>query len=335
VSGKTLVVVPNWVGDVVMALPVLDALATSGRRLDALARAGLTPLLSLSPSVEETVARGASTAATVEELGQREYREAVVLPSSFRSAWIPFRARVPERWGYRGQWRSALLNHGLRRPRGRRHQVEDYRELVAALGAALPEGAVPHLELGDEQAAAGAAVLERAGIPAEGGPRIGLFPGAEFGPSKRWPIERFVELAQRLRREVPRARLATIAGPKEVWLGVRIHEKTGRSIPVLGPDLDLAGLAGVLAHLDLLITNDSGPMHLAAALGVRCIALFGPTDPRRTSPSGGGHTVLYEDRWCSPCFRRRCPLLHHRCLKDIGVEAVVAAAQQTLAATPS
>jgi lipopolysaccharide heptosyltransferase II len=330
VSGKTLVVVPNWVGDVVMALPVLDALAASGRRLDGLARAGLAPLLALSPSVEETVSRGASTEATIEELGRREYREAVVLPGSFRSAWIPFRARVPERWGYRGQWRAALLSHGLRRPRGKRHQVEDYRELLAALGAALPVDAVPRLELSEKQALAGAAVFERAGLPAEGRPRIGLFPGAEFGPSKRWPIDRFVELAQRLRREVPRARLASLAGPKEVWLGVRIHERTGRSIPVLGPDLDLAGLAGVLANLDLLITNDSGPMHLAAALGVPCIALFGPTDPRRTSPSGEGHTVLYEDRWCSPCFRRNCPLLHHRCLKDIQVEAVVEAARSVL-----
>jgi heptosyltransferase-2 len=87
----------------------------------------------------------------------------------------------------------------------------------------------------------------------------------------------------------------------------------------------------VLAHLDLLVTNDSGPMHVAAAFGVPCVALFGPTDPRRTAPAGDGHRVLYTDRWCSPCFRRRCPLLHHRCLRDIGVEQVAAVALETLA----
>src|SRR4029078_9272959 len=99
---------------------------------------------------------------------------------------------------------------------------------------------------------------------------------------------------------------------------------------VSGPDLDLRGLAAVLAHLDLLITNDSGPMHVAAAFGVRCVALFGPTDPGRTAPAGDAHRVLYTDRWCSPCSRRPSPLLHHRCLRDIRVDAVAAAAVAAL-----
>ena len=78
----------------------------------------------------------------------------------------------------------------------------------------------------------------------------------------------------------------------------------------------------MLSHFDLLVTNDSGPMHLAAAVGTRCIALFGPTDPRRTAPAGAGHRLLSRDLWCSPCFRRRCPLLHHGCLRGIGVVEV-------------
>jgi heptosyltransferase-2 len=327
---RTLVVVPNWVGDVVMAWPTLDALAASGRRLEALARPGLTSLLSLSASIERVVERDPDDAATIAELRERGYPEAVVLPGSFRSAWLPFRARVGERWGYRGQWRSALLTHPVRRPGRKRHQVSDYRELLAALGIDSAEPGAPRIALSEERRAAGAALLERAAIPLEEGPLIGIFPGAEFGPSKRWPLDRFVELAQRLRREVPRARLVTLAGPKEVWLGVKIHEATGRAIPVLGPDLDLAELASVLTHLDLLITNDSGPMHLTAALGVPCVALFGPTDPDRTRPSGEGHSVLYTDRWCSPCFRRRCPLLHHRCMKDLTVAKVADAVARRL-----
>ena len=121
------------------------------------------------------------------------------------------------------------------------------------------------------------------------------------------------DLARELRRRLPGMREAIFVGPKEVWLGVRVHEESGKLHPVLGPDLDLAGLAAAMAELDLLVTNDSGPMHLAAAVGVPCVALFGPTDRRRTAPageSGAGHTVLDRNLWCSPCFRRRCPLLH-------------------------
>jgi heptosyltransferase-2 len=325
-TARTLVVVPNWVGDVVMALPTLEALAASGREIDVLARPGLAPLLGLSPQVAEVLSRAGSDATAIQQIRRRGYREAVILPGSFRAAWIPFRGRVAERWGYRGQWRSALLTHGVRRPRGGRHQIDDYRALLAALGASLPEPAVPRLDLAEEARRSGAALLERAGLEAGGsGPLVGIFPGAEFGRSKRWPLAQFVELAQRIRRSVAQVRLATLVGPKEVWLGVRIHEQTGRAVPVLGPDLDLAGLASVLFHFDLLVTNDSGPMHLAAALGVPCVALFGPTDPRRTSPAGEGHQVLYTDRWCSPCFRRSCPLLHHRCLRDIEVGQVIAA----------
>jgi ADP-heptose:LPS heptosyltransferase len=113
---------------------------------------------------------------------------------------------------------------------------------------------------------------------------------------------------------------------------VRVHEESGKPHPVVGPDLDLAELAGALAHLDLLVTNDSGPMHLAAALGVPTVALFGPTDPRRTAPAGDGHEVLWRDLWCSPCFRRRCPLVHHGCLRGIPVDGVADAAEGILGA---
>ena len=140
------------------------------------------------------------------------------------------------------------------------------------------------------------------------------------------------DLARDLRRRIPGVRAAIFAGPKEIWLGVRVHEESGKIHPLLGPDLDLAGLAAVLAGLDVLVTNDSGPMHLAAALGVPCVALFGPTDRRRTAPAGHGHIVLDRDLWCAPCFRRRCPLLHHGCLRGIGVDQVADAVERRLSA---
>ena len=331
-DSRTLVVAPGWVGDAVMAEPVFRALADSGRELAVLAKRPLQPLLALLPGVVEAVDRAAD-AATVAELRARGFAEAVVLPNSFRSAKLVRDAGIPRRWGYRGDWRAPLLEPAVARPRGRRPQVEDYRELLVAMGVAPPESWTPRLEPSDTLLERGQERLARARVEAGAPPRppiVGLFPGAEWGPSKRWPMRSFAELSRELRRRLPAARQVILAGPKEVWLAVRVHEETGKLHPVVGPELDLAALAGVVAHLDLLVTNDSGPMHLAAALGVPCVALFGPTDPRRTAPAGEGHQVLHRDLWCSPCFRRHCPLLHHRCLRGIPPAEVAAAVERRL-----
>ncbi len=325
----TLLFAPNWVGDTVMALPVIEALAAAGRHPAVLARRHLAPLVELCPAVAAVVVRGDDERATVDELRRHAFDEAVLLPNSFRSAWLTRRAGIPRRFGYRGNWRSLLLAPAVPRPAGRRPQIEDYGELLAAMAVPPPAGWVPRLELPAADREQGRQLVERAGLAGDG-PLIGLFPGAEFGPSKRWPWRRFAELARELRRRQPRARILIVVGPKETWLGVRVHEESGHVHPLAGPDLDLGRLAKLLANLDVLVTNDSGPMHLAAAVGVPCVALFGPTDPRRTAPAGEGHRVLHTDRWCSPCFRRRCPLLHHRCLKQIGVERVATEALAAL-----
>jgi heptosyltransferase-2 len=191
------------------------------------------------------------------------------------------------------------------------------------MDALVPDVWQPRISLSQEARESGRNLLARAQVSPGPAPIVGLFAGAEFGTSKRWPWRRFVALARDLRRTRPDVRFVLVAGPKELWLAVRIHEETGKIHPVVGPDLDLAELATVLDQLDLLVTNDSGPMHLAASLGVACLALFGPTDPARTRPVGQEHQVLHTDRWCSPCFRRRCPLIHHRCMRDLSVARVV------------
>jgi heptosyltransferase-2 len=358
---RTLVVAPNWVGDCVMAEPVFRALAASGRELTALARRPLHPLLALFPGVAATVEKGtdeatlaairgsaagpvgAASAGSAESAGSPPsaaggFDEAVILPNSFRAAWLLARAGIARRYGYRADFRGPLLAPAVARPRGRRPQIEDYRELLGAMGVAPPETWIPRLDLPPALRARGRERLARAqlgaGAGAGGGPLVGLAPGAEWGPSKRWPMQHWADLARQLRRRIPAVEEAIFVGPKEIWLGVRVHEESGKMHPVLGPDLDLPGLAAALAHLDLLVTNDSGPMHLAAALGVPCVALFGPTDRRRTAPAGGasaGHLVLDRGLWCSPCFRRRCPLLHHGCMRGIGVNEVAGAVEKALA----
>jgi heptosyltransferase-2 len=329
VTARSVVYAPNWVGDTVMALPVLDALAAAGRVVDVLARPHLTPLLDLSPSVRRTLERRDDTAA-LEALRTGRYDEAILLPNSFRSAWLARKAGIPRRWGYPGGFRRWLLSPAVTRVRTAARQVEDYADLLTAMDVACPEDWTPRLPLGDALRARGRDLLARAGIDPDAGPVVGVFPGAEFGASKRWPRERFEQALRELRKHHRHVQLSIIAGPKEVWLAVRLHEETGKIHPVIGPDLDLADLAAVLSHHRALLTNDSGPMHLAAALGVHCAALFGPTDPDRTAPSGDGHQVLYTDRWCSPCFRRRCPLAHHKCMKDLAVADAVAAVEAGL-----
>ena len=333
---ETVVIAPNWVGDTVLAQPVFAALASSGRGVTVLARPHLHPLLSLMPSVGDALTRSSSDEQTVETLRNRRFEEAMILPNSFRSAWLPYRAGIPVRWGYGDRlpslsFRRPFLKPSVRRPRLEgRHQSADYEELLRAMGAPIPDEWQPRLSLSDEARETGRKLIARAQAAAESAPVVGLFAGAEFGSSKRWPWRRFVALAREIRRARPDARIVLIAGPKELWLAVRIHEESGKIHPVVGPDLDLADLAAVLGRLDLLVTNDSGPMHLAASLGVSCMALFGPTNPVRTSPVGHEHQVLYTNRWCSPCFRRRCPLLHHRCMRDLTVEQVANASTRLL-----
>src|SRR5581483_6342554 len=257
---RTVVVMPNWVGDCVMALPVLEALAAAQREVHVLARPHLAPLLRLAPAVAGIVERAADDVETVRRLRAAECHEAVVLPNSFRSARLVQQAGIARRWGYRGEWRGSMLAPPVPRPRLRRRaQVEDYRELLAAMAVPPPASWVPRLVAGDDLLARGRERLER-GRVANGEPLIGLFPGAEWGPSKRWPWRHFADLARALRRALPQSGQVILAGPKEIWIAVRIHEESGKIHPVIGPGLDLAGLAAVLAHLDLLVTNDSGPM---------------------------------------------------------------------------
>lgn len=332
---RTLVIAPSWVGDTVMALPTIEALAAADRRITVLAKKHLHPLLALAPAVKTMIAPAAEPEETVELLRGALCHEAVILPNSFRSAWLAWQAEIPWRWGYRGDFRALMLNPPVPRPKGIRPQIEDYGPLLDAMGIASPTSWVPRLELPATARAEAARRLDRAHVGGADRLRIGLFPGAEWGDSKRWPAERFAELVGALRRRRPTAAPMLLAGPKEVLLAVSVHENSGRIAPVVGPELDLGALAGVIGELDVLVTNDSGPMHLAAALGVPCVALFGPTDKRRTAPAGPGHWVFSSDRWCAPCFRRSCPLLHHGCMKDHGVEAVADAVLATLAGAAS
>jgi heptosyltransferase-2 len=155
---------------------------------------------------------------------------------------------------------------------------------------------------------------------------VGLAPSAAWGESKRWPCERFGHLARRLVGDGLQS--VVLIGPGEEDVAEQVQAAAGASVPTVGAGLDLAGLAAVMAFVSVVVGNDSGPVHLAGLSGASTVALFGPTDPRRTAPLGG--LVVSDNLRCSPCFARVCPLDHNRCLRELAVETVLAAVQELL-----
>jgi len=295
----------NWLGDSVMTLPALAAYrqASPGVRLVMAARPGLVPFWSLCPLVDAVQPlppglRGdGSVARALRRLGARR---AIVFPNSFRSAWVPFLAHVPERVGFPGSGRRFLLTRSVHPVSytGSRHQALDYFALVGAAPAAVPpvlDGllAIPAAVRDALRTRLRAAAAGTPGFPAEG-PWMAVAPGAARGSSKRWPASHFAAAAA----AVFRAR-----GCGVIVCGTGAEREAGDAIAasVPGGTINLAGattlpeLAALFQLCRLVLCNDSGAMHLAAAVSTPVVALFGLTDPGRTGPLGRGHAVLAPD----------------------------------------
>jgi ADP-heptose:LPS heptosyltransferase len=195
--------------------------------------------------------------------------------------------------------------------------------LLQAAGV-LPDPDPPRLPISEAAAGRAARALEAAGLPA-GGPLALLAPGSAFAPTKRWPADRYAALADALSGHGLAA--ALVVGPGEAELGASVTRLARSRVPVLGEDLDPVELAAVLARARVVVANDSGPAHLAAAVGTPVAVLFGPTDPGRTAPSGSPIRILDRYVFCSPCFLTECPY-GHECLKEIAVEDAVRAVEE-------
>jgi heptosyltransferase-2 len=324
---QLVIVAPNWLGDAVMALPAIADVRTA--RGDApfavAARPSVAPLFSLVPGVDHviTLARGASW-----PLGG--YDTAILLPNSFHSAMSAARAGVRERWGYRTDWRRMWLTRAVDRPRSAMHQIDDYRHLVSSLG--FPNGSpTPRLEISGDAKSAGRAVLQRAGWNGAA-PLIAIAPGAAYGSAKRWPAASFADLAAGLAEDGVQTVIVGANADRATASSVA-SELRGRAtlIDVVG-QTDIPALAGVLTHCRAVMANDSGALHLAAALGVNVAAVFGPTDERLSAPRTAKpehRTVLSHQTWCRPCGLRECPL-DHMCMRGISPGDVLAATRSLL-----
>jgi lipopolysaccharide heptosyltransferase II len=316
---------PNWLGDAILSLPAVRDVRRNfpSARLEVLARPSVAPLYGAVREVD-AVRESRGVRADAEALGGA-FDAAVLLPNSFASALAAWQARVPERWGYATDLRGPLLTRRARVPasvRGR-SQVHYYRAMLAGVGLHVSAEPDASLRCPDEWAARGA---ERLGDDAA--PWIGLNPGAFFGSAKRWIPERYAAAGELLARRMG-AKVAVLGGAAERPLGAAIAAGLNAPVRMLCGETTLPELVGVLSRLRLLLTNDSGPMHVAAALGVPVVAVFGPTDWRETAPVGTRHRLVREPVHCSPCMLRECPI-DHRCMRRIDVDRVVGEARALL-----
>jgi heptosyltransferase-2 len=261
-------------------------------------------------------------------LRSRQFDLAILLQNAFEAALLAAIAGIPYRYGYPTDGRGFLLTHRVARPPAlfQSHQVEYYLQLLRPMGFPITtEAPVLYTTAAEDQEAA--ARIESFGV-LSGQPIIGLNPGSTYGTAKRWLPERYAEVAERLAAEY-RAHVLIFGGRGEEALGRVIAGMLACPHTVLSGRTTVRQLMALVKQCRLFITNDAGPMHIAGALGVRVVAVFGPTDPRTTAPFGMSHELVRQTVDCSPCLLRECPI-DHRCMRRIQSEQVYAAAVRQL-----
>ena len=317
---RILIRAPNWLGDAVLALPAMGAVraAYPEAALTVAAVRPVAPLFLERTAVRPDGVLAVDKAGELELLREAQPDLAIILPNSFRSAWICRRAGIPERWGYRASARRLLLTRAIGRPPRSVHQADYYRHLVAACGIDAP-GGDPSIAIAPDTAARAQALLASSGV-APGAAVVGIAPGAAYGHAKRWPPARAAELAARLGADGASVVLVGAPGDRSAGREIESSLPGGAAVVNLIGRTDLRLFAGVLAACHAFVANDSGAMHLAAAVGGPVTAIFGPTDERATAPLGD-HDVIIHQVFCRPCMLRECPI-DHRCMRGIPVQRV-------------
>ncbi len=328
---KILVVAPNWIGDTLLAQPLFAHLQHKlpGLTLDVLAPAFTAPVLNRMPEVT-SVMRAPFEHGKLhlklrwrigKDLRAQRYDSAIVLPNSFKAALVPFFADIPLRVGFVGESRYGILNvvHSLDKtllPQ----MAERYAQLAEVPGQ-VPERplAAPHLEVDNANQLI---TLSRLGLE-HNRPVVAFCPGAEFGPAKRWPVRHFAALAKNL---IAHGRSVWIFGSeKERVLGEEILAGTDGSAHCinLAGRTDLPGAIDLMALAESVVSNDSGLMHVAAALGRPLVALYGSSSPVHTPPLAAAR-IVRTGIDCSPCYQRECPLGHFKCMNELDPDRVMA-----------
>ena len=336
---RILIVAPNWIGDAVMSQPLLAAIKAShpNATIDVLATPWVAPVYRACSEVTELIEadlrhgqlQWGLRRALAAQIKQRDYASCYVLPNSLKSALIPWLASIPVRIGYQGELRRFLLTQTkANSPKTQRiPMVEHYANLCAPsnnLDAAIRP---PKLSPTASALEAARNRLQAAGIQTDA--LVVLCPGAEYGPSKRWPTAHFSALAQSILKAKPTASVVLLGGPSDRAIGDAIISAATPNSRIFNwcgeTSLDEAiAVIGMCSHV---VSNDSGLMHIGAALQVPQVAIFGSSDPSHTPPNSTKAIIISLHLPCSPCHQRECPLGHLNCLNQISPERVFAALQ--------
>jgi heptosyltransferase-2 len=336
---KLLVRSTNWIGDAVMTLPALRAIRRNfpDARISLLAKPWVAPVFAHSSYVDEIIVydsagrhRGAlGPVRLAGDLRRQGFDAAVLLQNAIEAALIAFLARIPVRIGFDTDARRMLLTHPVRCTRAIKsiHQTGYYLKMLEGAGMAT-WGQSLELHLGAADRRQASRILASHEITA-GRPLIGLNPSATFGPAKQWFPERYAALGERLHRRHDAA-IVIFGGPADRELGQSI------AAMMACPAIDLSGrtrLGEAMALIDrcsAFVTNDSGLMHVAAALGTPLVAIFGSTNATTTSPYSPTSRIVRVPIECSPCMQPVCPLGHMNCMREVTVEMVCAAVEGLL-----
>ncbi|SRR5579883_1307174 len=323
---KILVVGPAWVGDMVMAQCLFKVLKKRGAEIDVLAPQWSLPLLERMPEVTAaiTLPIGHGELALgkryqlAQKLRQKNYSEAIVLPNSFKSALIPFLAGIPKRTGWRGEMRYVLLND-LRVLDKQKYSlmIERFMALGFPKNEEPPTNIFPQLMVKEENIEKVKAKFEIKTTR----PILALCPGAEFGPAKRWPEQYYAEVALQKIREG--FEIWIFGSTNDAPIAETITQLTHHRAVNFCGKTSLAEAIDLLSLVSGVVTNDSGLMHIAAALQKQLVAVYGPTSAGFTPPLYAGAKTVSLTLSCQPCFERECPLKHHRCMQELAPELVL------------
>lgn len=333
---RLLVRAPNWIGDAVMCEPALRGLRAlfPSVTITLLAKPPVAELFVAYPGLDRVLVYEDQRAhaglsgkwALAKMLRQQRFDLAVLFQNAFEAAFLMWLSGIPRRYGYATDGRAFFLTQPVAVPdrRALTHQVAYYWNLLKPLGA-TGEPQAPALVLSDDEEKALKTRLAEADVtPTDF--VIGINPGSTYGGAKRWLPERFAEVAQRVSRRIQLERGRNVAvmilGAKgEETLGRDIADRIGGRSVLLSGTTTIRELMAATKRCGLLLTNDTGPMHIAAAFGVPVVAVFGPTDWRTTAPYGQEQGIVREPVDCSPCLLRECPI-DHRCMTRVSVERV-------------
>jgi heptosyltransferase-2 len=327
-----LIIGPAWVGDMVMAQCLFKLLQQKqpSVKIDVLAPAWSLPLLCRMPEVRSAIVMPVGHGRLdlqerynlAKKLREKRYAQAIVLPNSFKSALIPWFARIPIRTGWRGEMRYLVLND---------IRILDKKRYPLMVQRFMALGLMPHEEIPDDYPIPQLKIAsddqvkaqQKYGMNGPEAPVLALCPGAEFGAAKRWPAEYYAEVANSKLNEGWQVWI--FGSPKDTEVATHIMQLTQQRCVNLTGQTTLQEAIDLLALSTAVLSNDSGLLHIAAALGKPLVAVYGPTSATFTPPLNPEAKTLSLALDCQPCFQRECPLQHHRCMRELTPQKVLLA----------